>query len=496
MVAFFMLVANASALSFVVDDLADLPDADSGDANICDAGLTNGCTLRAALEEADSPDGAIADQITVSVPGQINLTAALAAGGIAAGPLTVTGHPSSTTIDGAGSFVVIFANGSSVTLEDLTIQNGKAADDAAGAGISSSVSTLLTLNRVTVKTNTVGGTAASGAGIRLFSSGDLTLNDSTVSGNTITGTGGVGAGIAGSTNASVTINRSTVSGNKVLTATGSAGGMSLGDNGDHVIVNSTFSGNETGSGGGGGFRVGGATSVTILNSTFAENKATGGSANGGGYLSFTPPTVKNTIFSQNTSAVAGTENCAGSNPALPISNIDSGTSCAMGTTNGNQENVSPAALALGLLANNGGFTETRALGAGSAAIGTGDLTTCTTSPVSSKDQRGTTRPQQGTCEVGAFEFVPAPVLPDLLAPNTLISKGPKKRTPKAKAKFLFSSSEVGSRFTCKLDKKPAASCTSPKTFKVKVGKHKVLIQAIDAAGNADASPASFKWRRI
>ena len=35
----------------------------------------------------------------------------------------------------------------------------------------------------------------------------------------------------------------------------------------------------------------------------------------------------------------------------------------------------------------------------------------------------------------------------------------------------------------------------PKKYKrLKVGKHKLRVHAIDAAGNADAGPAVWKWR--
>jgi len=50
------------------------------------------------------------------------------------------------------------------------------------------------------------------------------------------------------------------------------------------------------------------------------------------------------------------------------------------------------------LANNGGFTETVALGENSSAIDAGNNATC-----ASTDQRGVTRPQGGHCDIGAYE---------------------------------------------------------------------------------------------
>jgi DNA-binding beta-propeller fold protein YncE len=84
---------------------------------------------------------------------------------------------------------------------------------------------------------------------------------------------------------------------------------------------------------------------------------------------------------------------------------------------------------------------------------------------------------------------------DTTAPETTIDKGPKKKSRKTKASFSFSSSEPGSTFECKLDKKAFAPCSSPtKLKKLKRRKHKFQVRAIDAAGNADASPAQRKFK--
>ena len=86
-------------------------------------------------------------------------------------------------------------------------------------------------------------------------------------------------------------------------------------------------------------------------------------------------------------------------------------------------------------------------------------------------------------------------VPDTTAPETTITKHPKKKTFSHKAKFVFKSSEPGSTFKCKLDKKKWKACTSPKKYKnLKTGKHKFRVYAIDAAGNADPTPAKWKWK--
>jgi len=60
--------------------------------------------------------------------------------------------------------------------------------------------------------------------------------------------------------------------------------------------------------------------------------------------------------------------------------------------------------------------------------------------------------------------------------------------------FRFASSEAGSRFRCKLDRKPYRGCSSPRTYRVKAGRHAFRVFAIDAAGNRDRTPVLFKFR--
>lgn len=80
------------------------------------------------------------------------------------------------------------------------------------------------------------------------------------------------------------------------------------------------------------------------------------------------------------------------------------------------------------------------------------------------------------------------------APATQLKKHPAKLTKKRKAKFTFTSNEVGSRFECKLDRKSFRACASPYKKKVKVGKHRFQVRAVDAQGKADPTPAVFAWR--
>lgn len=78
---------------------------------------------------------------------------------------------------------------------------------------------------------------------------------------------------------------------------------------------------------------------------------------------------------------------------------------------------------------------------------------------------------------------------DVDPPNTIIHKR-KMRPRKRRATFAFDSSELGSTFRCKLDKRPFAPCVSPKTYRnLGSGPHTFKVVAIDGAGNADPWPA-------
>jgi len=81
---------------------------------------------------------------------------------------------------------------------------------------------------------------------------------------------------------------------------------------------------------------------------------------------------------------------------------------------------------------------------------------------------------------------------DVTGPKVKVSKGPKPKSTKRKAKFLFSA-EAGATFRCKLDKGGFEGCKSPAKFKVKPGKHKLSIRATDDLGNAGAAE-TYKWK--
>jgi hypothetical protein len=84
---------------------------------------------------------------------------------------------------------------------------------------------------------------------------------------------------------------------------------------------------------------------------------------------------------------------------------------------------------------------------------------------------------------------------DATAPQTAITTEPPTTSTSGSATFAFTSSEGGSTFLCSLDAGGFAPCASPKTYDgLGDGDHTFRAQAVDAAGNVDASPATYTWR--
>ncbi len=87
---------------------------------------------------------------------------------------------------------------------------------------------------------------------------------------------------------------------------------------------------------------------------------------------------------------------------------------------------------------------------------------------------------------------------DTTAPETSIDSSPPALTNAASASFAFSGTDAGgsgiASFECRRDGAAFAPCTSPQAYAALAdGAHSFEVRAIDAAGNADQTPATFTW---
>jgi Subtilase family len=94
--------------------------------------------------------------------------------------------------------------------------------------------------------------------------------------------------------------------------------------------------------------------------------------------------------------------------------------------------------------------------------------------------------------------VPPPGEPPKPPPNTFFSKHPPHliRTADSKAKvvFRFGAGESRVTFSCKVDRAPFRSCPQRFVGRFGVGTHVLRVAARDAAGNADPTPAVYRFR--
>ncbi len=181
------------------------------------------------------------------------------------------------------------------------------------------------------------------------------------------------------------------------------------------LAHLAFRGNSASSGGaiydnGGSF---GVSSPSLTNVTFSGNSAVIGGAifNVGGGTAVNSPSLVNVILWGDTADMGPEIFNAAATPSIDHSIL---SACPTGATCTNLVTTDPL---LGPLENNGGSTETMALGAGSSALDTGDDGACPAT-----DQRGFARPQDGDadgvahCDVGAYELVPSMLAVPALGP--------------------------------------------------------------------------------
>ena len=246
-----------------------------------------------------------------------------------------------------------------------------------GGGMYNTMNSSPTLSKVTFNNNTA---VYYGGGITNHGSGRSTLTDVTFSGNSAPRGGGIYNYFVNS-----------------------------------ILTNVTFSGNYASEDGGGIFNNN--SNIKLVNSILSGNSAV---LRGGGIHNYaSSPTLTNvTLFGNSAAEGAGIHNRGSSNPNItnailwgntPDQILDSSSTTTInysviqgshtGTGNIDQDPL------LGPLADNGGFTKTQALDAGSPAIDTGSNTVCLV-----VDQRGYMRPVDGNgdttaiCDMGAYEY--------------------------------------------------------------------------------------------
>jgi hypothetical protein len=251
------------------------------------------------------------------------------------------------------------------------------------------------------------------------------------------------------------------------TSAGNGGLGSGGEGGD--------AGESTGPGGGGGGGYygggGGAGSCEIA------------SSGGGGGSSLVPPLASATLAS------------ASASPLVEITWYPPPTISFVAPANGATYTQGQAVSANYSCIPGEGATIESCIGpvANGAAIDTSTVGPHTFSVDAEDKSKGTTT-QSVSYTVVAKAGTPQPTPPRV--PQTVLGSHPKKtiKTTKKKVnvKFGFSSDVAGATFNCKLDKGLFVPCTSPRTYNVKVGKHKFSVQAFNPAGT-DSSPATFAF---
>jgi len=340
------------------------------------------CSLREAIVNAntdsatytDCADGTGADTIYLHSGDTYVLTQAQLIITDLDGLTITTDGALPATIDAGGSFRVIRVDGGDLTLDNIIVQNGSS---SYGSGLRFDSTGVLTLMDSSVLDNSATATSC-GAGIYSASASSITITGSSIANNTCTTNGADGGGIFyQNVSGSFDITNSTFYNNSAGPVTGgNGGGMDV--DVDHGTIDfSTFS-NNTVSGNGGAAKLSSVGTITISNSILANS-------NGGADCWRTSGAVDSSTSLIETNPPTGV--CG--NP-VPGFNSDPG---------------------LGIFQDNGGSTFTMSITDTSPAYDAAGA-------CSGVDQRGTTRPQDSACDLGAFEL--AGTDPALTATSTSV----------------------------------------------------------------------------
>ncbi len=377
------------------------------------AGVVGTGTAASCTESALQTQIAAGGTVTFNCGGAATIAMSYSMAVAATNPATVVDGGGNITLDAAtmpspqNSMIFIFGNSSAVptiTFKRLTFVNGNATTGLVAGGAFNNAGNLtldgdtFTNNRaafggavfqqhctnclaasLTVVNSTFSNNAASNSGGAInLQSDTVNVGNSTFAGNSA-GSGGAIFLFGNSTfTTSGTIATSTFSGNHATSSDGGAIAVSSLQGGSATITNNTFNANQAAGSGARGGAISIGSSTTLTNNTIAGNSA----SIGGGIYNASTLKMQDGLLTGNTGG-----NCSGGGFS-GANNLQFGDSTCAGVALGNP--------LLGALANNGGPTQTMALGAGSAAIGAGNIGTC-----AATDQRGVAR--TGVCDAGAYQ---------------------------------------------------------------------------------------------
>ncbi|HEV3376931.1 MAG TPA: choice-of-anchor Q domain-containing protein, partial [Thermoleophilaceae bacterium] len=344
------------------------------------------------------------------------------------GPVTVlrTTFDGNTATEEGGALSI--HNLADVVLRDSVIRNNRAYD---GGGIENSA-TQVTFERMLVQGNRAGN---AGGGVYNTSSGPFSIIDSTIRDNA----GVIGGGLANAPDNDLIVKGSLFLNNSARIArndegvieeeAGHGGGLMSFADGESLFQNTTFSGNKAAAAGGGLFHDADGE-LRLHHITVWRNSAPAGGGIGVRESDFVPPIppAANSAVILKNSIVGGSVN--GGNCDWYVrsegGNLETGNknTCFLAVTAETAE--SPVELGvrdrrgnpeLLAIADNDGPTMTHALQYGSFAIDSSEK------PCSTVDQRGVSRPQNGKCDAGAYEFVGPPPPEDTMPPETYFTPG-------------------------------------------------------------------------
>jgi hypothetical protein len=249
----------------------------------------------------------------------------------------------------------------------------------------------------------------SGGGVYNNAGSSPTLRNLWITGNSARFSGGMEND---SSSPGPTLENVTFSGNTAVYATspapssGGSGGAIGNFNSNPVLTNVTISGN-TASVSAGGMN-NSVSNPTLRNVTFSGNTA---ASAGAMYNGSSSPIIYDSIFYGDSSEISGT-----SAATIIDSIVGGGGACPIPGTCINLVAGNPL---LGPLANNGGWTQTRLLQVGSAAINAGGVNSACPPPAT--DQRGVPRPWDAACDLGAVEFATVSISGNAGAPSVSLS---------------------------------------------------------------------------